>query len=327
MAPGIAAWHPYARGARAAVGACSLFAVRARRDGGPAQLHAVRVRPPRQARRDRGARGLRHCRAPRQRFALGEACRVPHESRDQRPPAHERRWCSPTITTPCSQPARTGYVTSRRSTRRRRCVHPRAAHPKVSQASRVRAARRRGRVPGGARSQILIHDGERAQGRQAIIAKLRSVAQLHAGFKVIHEVKEVDCQPLGVVRRLERAVGRSGPPLPPAREQHVSRTAAAARRAPPRRTAARWCMSRGTCRCRASPGPPARPRASPRPSFSARSSRASTTSPTRSSGSCSDTFSSFCWASAATYAQAQRGSPRARFGCPSARAWLWGSHP
>ena len=58
-----------------------------------------------------------------------------------------------------------------------------------------------------------MHDGEAARGRQAIINKLRSVAQMHAGFKVVHQVHQVDCQPLGVVgagaSRPELAFGRS----------------------------------------------------------------------------------------------------------------------
>lgn len=48
--------------------------------------------------------------------------------------------------------------------------------------------------------QELIHDGEACQGRAAIVSKLKSVAQMHAGFKVAHIVTEVDCQPLGMVR-------------------------------------------------------------------------------------------------------------------------------
>lgn len=48
-------------------------------------------------------------------------------------------------------------------------------------------------------SSVLTHEGEKARGRQAIIAKLRAVAQMHAGFgKVQHQVQYVDCQPLGL---------------------------------------------------------------------------------------------------------------------------------
>ncbi len=36
-------------------------------------------------------------------------------------------------------------------------------------------------------------------GREAIISKLQSVAQMHSGFKVEHEVEDVQCQPLGFV--------------------------------------------------------------------------------------------------------------------------------
>ncbi|PNH03249.1 Mitogen-activated protein kinase kinase 1 [Tetrabaena socialis] len=43
----------------------------------------------------------------------------------------------------------------------------------------------------------LRYDGEAAAGRDAIIAKLQSVAQMHAGFKVQHQVVDVHCQPLG----------------------------------------------------------------------------------------------------------------------------------
>ena len=50
------------------------------------------------------------------------------------------------------------------------------------------------------RCQVLVHEGEKLQGRQAIMQKLNSVAKLHAGFKVVHQVQHVDCQPLGVVR-------------------------------------------------------------------------------------------------------------------------------
>ncbi|GAX73570.1 hypothetical protein CEUSTIGMA_g1021.t1 [Chlamydomonas eustigma] len=45
---------------------------------------------------------------------------------------------------------------------------------------------------------VFTYDGERAVGCDAIIAKLRGVAQLHAGFKIAHEVQQVDCQALGV---------------------------------------------------------------------------------------------------------------------------------
>ncbi|PNW81498.1 hypothetical protein CHLRE_06g249150v5 [Chlamydomonas reinhardtii] len=41
------------------------------------------------------------------------------------------------------------------------------------------------------------YDGEMAVGRDAIIAKLQAVAQMHAGFRVVHEVVDVQCQPLG----------------------------------------------------------------------------------------------------------------------------------
>ncbi|KAL6760254.1 mitogen-activated protein kinase [Haematococcus lacustris] len=47
-------------------------------------------------------------------------------------------------------------------------------------------------------NSVYIHDGERARGRASIIAALRKEAQTYAGFKVVHQVKEVDCQPLGV---------------------------------------------------------------------------------------------------------------------------------
>jgi len=47
-------------------------------------------------------------------------------------------------------------------------------------------------------TSVLTHDGEVARGRNAIINKLRSVAQMHAGFKVVHQVQQVDCQPLGL---------------------------------------------------------------------------------------------------------------------------------
>lgn len=48
-------------------------------------------------------------------------------------------------------------------------------------------------------TSVLTHEGEKAKGRQAVIAKLRSVAQMHAGFgKVVHTVQHVDCQPLGL---------------------------------------------------------------------------------------------------------------------------------
>lgn len=47
-------------------------------------------------------------------------------------------------------------------------------------------------------ASVLLHDGEKATGRQAIITKLKSVAQMHIGFKLVHQIKEVDCQPLGV---------------------------------------------------------------------------------------------------------------------------------
>lgn len=43
------------------------------------------------------------------------------------------------------------------------------------------------------------YDGEMAVGRDAIIAKLQAVAQMHAGFRVVHEVVDVQCQPLGFV--------------------------------------------------------------------------------------------------------------------------------
>jgi hypothetical protein len=47
--------------------------------------------------------------------------------------------------------------------------------------------------------QLFSYDGESAHGRQPIITKLQAVAQMHAGFKVIHEVVDVQCQPLGFV--------------------------------------------------------------------------------------------------------------------------------
>lgn len=46
--------------------------------------------------------------------------------------------------------------------------------------------------------QILVHNGDTVRGRQGIIGKLKAVAQMHAGFKVVHHVKDVDCQPLGI---------------------------------------------------------------------------------------------------------------------------------
>ncbi len=58
--------------------------------------------------------------------------------------------------------------------------------------------------------QVLIHDGHRAAGREPIIAKLRQVAQMNSGFKIVHQVENVDCQPLGVVRSVKRGEGRKG---------------------------------------------------------------------------------------------------------------------
>ena len=40
-------------------------------------------------------------------------------------------------------------------------------------------------------------------GREAIIGKLRKVSQMHSGFKAAHQVVQVDCQALGVVRGLK----------------------------------------------------------------------------------------------------------------------------
>nr|BBC28469.1 serine/threonine-protein kinase [Yamagishiella unicocca] len=47
------------------------------------------------------------------------------------------------------------------------------------------------------KQSTLRYDGDAATGRDAIIAKLQGVAQMHAGFKVAHEVVDVQCQPLG----------------------------------------------------------------------------------------------------------------------------------
>jgi len=45
---------------------------------------------------------------------------------------------------------------------------------------------------------MMLHDGHRAVGAPAIIAKLHEVATMNAGFKIVHAVNTVDCQPLGV---------------------------------------------------------------------------------------------------------------------------------
>mmetsp|Transcript_9782 Transcript_9782/g.24382 ORF Transcript_9782/g.24382 Transcript_9782/m.24382 type:complete len:480 (-) Transcript_9782:340-1779(-) len=60
------------------------------------------------------------------------------------------------------------------------------------------ADRLRDLAPLYADSSILVHNGDVARGRQGIITKLKAVAQMHAGFKVVHHVKDVDCQPLGL---------------------------------------------------------------------------------------------------------------------------------
>jgi hypothetical protein len=49
--------------------------------------------------------------------------------------------------------------------------------------------------------QALTHEGEVAKGRQPILAKLKAVVQMYAGFgKATYTVDQVDCQPLGLVR-------------------------------------------------------------------------------------------------------------------------------
>ncbi len=45
---------------------------------------------------------------------------------------------------------------------------------------------------------MFTYEGERALGRDAIIERLRGIAQMHSGFKIAHQVKQVDCQALGV---------------------------------------------------------------------------------------------------------------------------------
>jgi hypothetical protein len=57
-------------------------------------------------------------------------------------------------------------------------------------------------------SQVYIHDGEQAVGKDAIVKKLGEQARMHAGFRVVHQVNEVDCQPLGVVSH--RGVSKGG---------------------------------------------------------------------------------------------------------------------
>ena len=47
-------------------------------------------------------------------------------------------------------------------------------------------------------------------GREAIIGKLRKVSQMHSGFKAAHQVVQVDCQALGVVRGLGGGGGMPG---------------------------------------------------------------------------------------------------------------------
>ena len=47
--------------------------------------------------------------------------------------------------------------------------------------------------------QTLTYDGERFQGRDAIMAKLQKVADMHWGFRVVHQPLDVDSQALGVV--------------------------------------------------------------------------------------------------------------------------------
>lgn len=44
----------------------------------------------------------------------------------------------------------------------------------------------------------IVHDGEKATGRQPIVALLERMAKMHSAFKFVHEVVHVDCQALGV---------------------------------------------------------------------------------------------------------------------------------
>jgi hypothetical protein len=53
--------------------------------------------------------------------------------------------------------------------------------------------------------QTLLYDGEHSVGGEAIISRLQSVAQMHAGFRVIHELLDVQCQALGAVSGAARA--------------------------------------------------------------------------------------------------------------------------
>lgn len=71
------------------------------------------------------------------------------------------------------------------------------------------------------RRQTLRYEGDAAVGREAIISKLQSVAQMHSGFKVEHEVEDVQCQPLGFVSGTGGEIGlgeRDAAACPGARE-------------------------------------------------------------------------------------------------------------
>lgn len=72
---------------------------------------------------------------------------------------------------------------------------------------------------------LLVHDGEKHKGLASIIGKIRAVAQMHSGFKIIHEVQSVDCQALGTngsalvhvqgrLRPLGMASGPGAAPVP-----------------------------------------------------------------------------------------------------------------
>ncbi|GLC41062.1 hypothetical protein PLESTB_000947600 [Pleodorina starrii] len=58
-------------------------------------------------------------------------------------------------------------------------------------------ARLRDLAPLYSEKSNLCYDGEAAVGCDAILAKLQAVAHMHAGWKVTHEVVDVQCQPLG----------------------------------------------------------------------------------------------------------------------------------